>query len=66
MGTGDGTNFMPNDRSGALRLRNAWLSQRKAFDALGVKMDLALVDVGEALQQFGKRALRAMPPINEG
>ena len=66
MGTGDGTNFMPNDRSGALRLRNAWLSQRKAFDALGVKMDLALVDAGEALQQFGKRAFGAVPAVNKG
>jgi len=66
MGTGNGTNFMPDDRSGALRPRNAWVSQCKVFDALGIEMDFAMLVVCEALEQFGEGALRAVPAINEG
>ena len=66
MGTGDGTNFMPNDRAGVLRPRNTGMSQRKAFDALGVEMDFAMLVAGETFEQLGEGPLRAMPAINEG
>ena len=56
---------MPDDRPGVLHLRNTWLSQRKALNALGVKMDLAIFVARETLEQFGERALRSMPAINE-
>ena len=66
MGTGDGRNLMPEDRAGVLCSHNARLSQRKALDALGVQMNLAMLVAREAFEQFGKRAFRAMAAINEG
>ncbi len=66
MGTGDGTNFMPNDRAGVLRPRNTGMSQRKAFDTLGVEMDFAMLVARETIKQFGEGTLRAVPAINEG
>lgn len=66
MGTGDGRDFMPDDGSGVLRGCNTWLSQRKALDALGVEVNLATLFARKAFEQFGKRALRAMPAIDEG
>ena len=56
---------MPDDRPGVLHLRNTWLGQRKALNALGVKMDHAIFVARETLEQFGERALRSMPAINE-
>jgi hypothetical protein len=38
---------------------------RKIFYALREEMDLAAIVAGQAFDQFGKRALRAMPAIEE-
>jgi hypothetical protein len=65
MGTGNGRNFMPDDRAGFLRVSNAWLIEGKIFNALGIEMNLAMLFAREAFQQFGERALRAMPAVYE-
>ena len=65
MGAGDGWNFMPDDRAGFLSVSDTWLIEGKVFNALGIEMNLAMLFAHEAFQQFGKRALRAMPAINE-
>jgi hypothetical protein len=65
MWTGEGRNFMPDDRARASRLRNTRLSQLNVFDALGVEMNFAMLVTRKTLEQFGKRALGAMPAINE-
>jgi hypothetical protein len=57
---------MPNDRSGVLRPRNIRMSQRNALDAMGVKMDFAMLVARETLEQLGKGTLRAVLAINEG
>jgi hypothetical protein len=44
---------------------DTWLIEGKVFNALGVKMDLAMLVARETLEQFGERALRAVPAINE-
>ena len=66
MRTGDGRNFMPDDRPGVLGVCDTWLRKRKVFNALGIEMNLAMLLAHEAFQQFGKRALRAMPAVKEG
>ena len=66
MGTGDGWHFMPDDRSGVLRACNTWLGKRKVPNALGIEMNLAMLFAREALQQFRKGTLRAMPAVNKG
>jgi hypothetical protein len=66
MGTGEGRNFMPEDGSGVLRASGAWLIQREALNALGIKMDLAMLFAGQAFQEFGESTLRAMTAIHEG
>ena len=66
MGTGNGGNFMPEDRAGFVRTRDTWLSYGKTINALGVQMNLAMLVAREALQQFGKGALRSMTAVNEG
>jgi len=65
MWTGEGRNFMPDDPARASRLRNTRLSQLNVFDALGVQMNFAMLVTREAFEQLGKRALRAVPAINE-
>jgi hypothetical protein len=65
MGAGDGRNFMPDDRPGVLRVCDSRLSQRETLNALGIEMNLAMLFAREAFEQFGKRALRAMPAVNE-
>ena len=57
---------MPDDRAGFLRVCNTWLVDGKVFNALGIEMNLAMLFAREAFQQFGKRALRAMPAVYEG
>ena len=57
---------MPDNQAGFLRVSNTWLIEGEVFNALGIEMDLAMLFAREAFQQFGKRALRAMPAINEG
>jgi len=42
------------------------MSQRKAFDTLGVEMDFAMLVARETIKQFGEGTLRAVPAINEG
>src|ERR1700694_4876062 len=66
MGAGNGRNFMPDNQAGFLRVSNTWLIEGEVFNALGIEMNLAMLFAHEAFQQFGKRALRAMPAINEG
>lgn len=50
MGTGDRTNFVPNDRAGVLRPRNTGMSQGKALNALGVEMNFAMLVTREAFE----------------
>ena len=57
---------MPDDRPGVSRVWNTRLSNRKALNALGIEINLALLFARESWQQFGKRALRPMPAVNEG
>src|SRR5258708_28509252 len=66
MRTWRGRNFMPDDRPGVSRVTKAWLIEGKALNALGIEMNLAMLFARKAFQQFGKRALRAMPAVNEG
>ena len=66
MGTGNGRNFMPDDRPGVLRMCNTWLSKRKAFNALRIEMDFAMLFARQAFEQFGKRALGAMTAVDKG
>jgi hypothetical protein len=66
MGARDGRNSVPDDRPGVLRVCDSRLSQSKALNALGIQMNLAMLFTREAFEQFGKRALCAMPAINEG
>ena len=57
---------MPDDRAGSLRVWDTGLNYGKAINALGVEMNLAMLIAREALQQFGKGALRPMTAVNEG
>jgi hypothetical protein len=41
------------------------LRQGEIFNALGVEMNLAMLVARKAFQQFGKRALGAVPAIDE-
>jgi len=66
MGTRDGGNFMPDNALGVLRASDAGLSQFEAFNALRIKVNLAMLIMRQAFQQLGKRALRTVPAINEG
>ena len=67
MRTGDGRNFVPDDRPGVLRASDSRLiGGEEALHALGIKMNFAMLFAREAFQQFGKRALCAMPAVNEG
>jgi hypothetical protein len=56
---------MPNDRSGVLRPRNAWMSQLKALNTLGIEMDFAMLVARETLKQFGDGTLGAVPAVNK-
>jgi len=66
MRAGNGRNFVPDDGPGVLRAWNTSWSQCKALDALGIKMNLAMLLARQPFQQFGKSTLRAMPAIDEG
>ena len=66
MRAGNGRNSVPGDGPGVLRAWNTSWSQCKALDALGIKMNLAMLFTGKAFEQFGERALRAMAAVNEG
>jgi len=66
VGAGHGRNPVPEDRSGLVRGSGTGLGKREALDMLGVEMNFAMVLAGEALEEFGKRALRAMAAVNEG
>ena len=57
---------MPDDRPGVSRVWNTRLSNRKALNALGIEINLAMLFGRESFQQFSERALRAMPAVNEG
>ena len=65
MRAGDGWNFMPDNQAGFLRVSNTWLIEGKVFNALGIEMNFTMLFAREAFQQFGKRALRAMPAVYE-
>jgi len=65
MGTRDGRNLMPEDGAGIFWAWPGGLGQRKIFNALSIKMNFTMLVQREALQQFGKSALGAMPAINE-
>jgi hypothetical protein len=41
------------------------LSQREILNALGIEVNLAMLVARQTFQQFGKRALGAMPTVNE-
>ena len=56
---------MPDNQAGFLRVSNTWLIEGKVFDALGIEMNLAMFFARKAFQQFGERALRAVPAVNE-
>src|SRR5260370_40364612 len=49
MGSRDGRNLMSDDGPGALRASNGWESQRKALNALGQQMNLAMVHASEVV-----------------
>ena len=66
MRTGDRWNLVPENGTGGWRTRRLEWNDRQIFHALGVEMDFAAFAPGEALKHFGKRALRAMAPVNEG
>jgi len=66
MGTGNGGNAMPEDRAGFLCAWDTCLIHKKVVHALGKEMNLAMLFASEALQQFGKSALRPMTAVNEG
>ncbi len=57
---------MPDDRPGVSRVWDTWLSNRKALNAVGIEINLAMLFAREAFQHFGKCALRAMPAVDEG
>jgi len=65
VGTRDGRNFMPKDSAGIPRACGGGLRQRETFNALGVKMNLAMLVAREVLQHLGESTLGAMPAINE-
>jgi hypothetical protein len=65
MGTRDGRNFTPEGGPGIFWAWPGWFGQREIFNALSIKMNLTMLAPREALEQFGKRALSAMPAINE-
>ena len=50
MRTGNGRNFMPDDRAGFLPVSNAWLIEGKVFNALGIEMNLAMLFARKAFQ----------------
>lgn len=52
----------------ARRIRGKYLRrgiQRQVFDALGIEMDFAVIVAREALEQFGKGALRAVAAVHK-
>jgi hypothetical protein len=56
---------MPDDGAGFLCVSDNSLIEGKVFNALGIEMNLAMLFAREAFQQFGKRALRAVPAVDE-
>jgi hypothetical protein len=56
---------MPDDRAGFLRVWDTGLNYGKTINALGVEVNLAMLVVREAFQQFGQRALRPMTAVNK-
>lgn len=58
-------NAMPEDGASARGMIAIPRRHRKIFYALREEMDLAAIVAGQAFDQFGKRALRAMPAIEE-
>ena len=65
MRAGNGRNSMPKDGAGILRAWAGGLRQREIFNTLGIEMNLTMFVAREALELFGKRALGAMPAIDE-
>ena len=57
---------MPNDCAGFVNTRIVCMIHGKAFNTLGIEMNLAILFARKAVQQFGKRALRPMTAVNEG
>jgi hypothetical protein len=66
MGARHGRNPVPDDYAEVLRAGNIRWSKREALDALGVEMNFAMLMAREALEEFGKGALRAMAAVHEG
>jgi hypothetical protein len=65
MRTGNRRNFMPDDCPEVVRTGNTCSSQCKPLNVLGIKMNLTMLFARQALEQLGKRALRAMATVNE-
>jgi hypothetical protein len=65
VGTWRGRDFVPEDRSRLLRDVDTRLSKREAFNALGVEMNFAMLMAGEALEQLGQSAFRAMAAVHK-
>jgi hypothetical protein len=57
--------FMPEDGARIGRMRRSSIAKVKVFDVLRIKVYLAAVIPGEPLEQFCKRALRAMAAIDK-
>ncbi len=66
MRTRDGRNSVQNDAAGIWRPHGRGAIECKVLDTLGIKMDFAMLVARETLEQFGERALSAVPAINEG
>lgn len=58
-------NLVPEDRTRFAGTRHLRIVKRETFRAARVKMNLAVVVVGQALKQFRQGALGAVSPVNE-
>jgi hypothetical protein len=65
MRTAHGRNFAPKDPSGICRTKGRRIRKRKVLDALGVKVNFAMLVACETLEQLGKSAFRAMATVHE-
>lgn len=66
MRTAHRRDFAPKDSPHVARARRVGIVKNKIFDAPRVEMDFAAEISCQALEQFGKGALGAVAPINEG
>ena len=65
MGPGNRRTFVPNDAAGLAGVQEFAGSERKVVGTFRIEMDCAVIVAGQAFEQLGEGAFRAVPAVNE-